>query len=155
MAGKFYKLIDRCSFATLPGEGLILDPGNRTYYHVNETASILLHAMNAAALAGGGISFENLVTLLKFYYFGVDEEKAKVFLDQMEKAKLIELVPTEAPIPVNAALQPWERTEIKNFVPPSHKEYGSIRRIMRMADLKAFIPPVFFPPKPPKILKNF
>lgn len=156
MAKTFFKLKDRCSFVALPDEGLILDPENRTYYRVNETAAVILHALNVAGLAGGGISLENLLNILKIYYFGVDEDKANAFLKQMKEADLIDLTPKEAQIPADAAFLPWGVTEIKNFDPPSHEEYGRTHKIARIANLKGLAyPAVFVLPKPPKILNKF
>jgi hypothetical protein len=143
MTDKFYKLKDRCSFVTLPGEGLILDPENRTYHHVNESGALVLNALHAAGIAGGGIKIESLLTILKFYYQGVNDEQVVKFVKDLQGARLIEEAEKEADLPVQAT-HPLGYQGLHPFTNCTLEVFGKLR-------FRALLPPgpwaVFVPRK--------
>ncbi len=133
MASKFYKLKDRCSFVTLPGEGLILDPEKRTYHHVNESAALVLNALHAAGMAGGGIKIDGLLNILKCHYLGVDDAQVGKFIQNLKTAGLIEEVKKEADLPVQAT-HPSGFQGMQPFSPCTVEVFGKL-------GVRAILPP--------------
>ena len=139
MDGKFYKLKDRCSFVTLPGEGLILDPEKRTYHHVNATASLVLNALHAAGIAGGGLKVDSLINILKTSFLGVDDKQVVKFIQELKTAGLIEEVKKEADLPVQAT-HPSGLQGMQPFTPCTMEVFGK-PRVRISGDLTGILPP--------------